>query len=419
MPLSPSRHVLENGLAIVAVENHTTPAVTLVAGVRAGAFDDPPGREGTAALVARILDRGTENRSAASIADDLDGRGASLAVGAGRHLTSLSATCLADDFEAVAAIVADVLTRPAFLDREIETRRAELVTAIRQDEDDPAARAVHALMEGLYGSHPYARRVSGTVASVEPLTRDDLSTFHARWFAPAATTIVVVGDLPAERATAALAGLLGAWTRDWPGLRPVPDAAGPSARRVYVQPMMTKAQADIAHGFVGLRRSDPSYYAAWVMNNALGQYGLGGRLGDVIRERHGMAYYVFSALEATLGAGPLVIRAGVAPANVERAIAAIDTELASVRQQGFTATEIAESKQYLSGSLPRQLETNLGIATFLLSADLFELGLDYHERVPALLAAVTDDQVNGFARRFLDPDRATIAVAGPWQGPAA
>jgi zinc protease len=181
---------------------------------------------------------------------------------------------------------------------------------------------------------------------------------------------------------------------------------------------MTKAQADIAHGFVGLRRSDPSYYAAWVMNNALGQYGLGGRLGDVIRERHGMAYYVFSALEATLGAGPLVIRAGVAPANVERAIAAIDTELASVRELGFTVTEIAESKQYLSGSLPRQLETNLGIATFLLSADLFELGLDYHERVPALLAAVTDDQVNGVARRFLDPDRATIAVAGPWQGPA-
>ncbi len=404
---------------IITVENHTSPAVSLVAGVRAGTFDDPPAREGTAALVARVLDRGTESRSAASIADELDGRGASLTIGAGGHLTSLSATCLSDDFDAVASIAADVLTHPAFIDREVDTRRAELVTAIRQEEDDPAARAVHALMEGVYGSHPYARRGLGTVASVEQLTRGDLTTFHARWFAPGAATVVIVGDVAVERVRATLAGVFDGWAKDWPGPRPVPDAARPSERHVYVQPMMTKAQADIAYGFVGLRRSDPSYYAAWVMNNALGQYGLGGRLGDVIRERHGMAYYVFSAIDATLGPGPLVIRAGVAPANVERAIALIDTELTSIRLQGFTAAEIAESKQYLSGSLPRQLETNAGIASFLLSADLFGLGLDHDARLPALVAAVADEEVNDLVRQVLDPVRATIAVAGPWQGPAA
>jgi zinc protease len=132
-----------------------------------------------------------------------------------------------------------------------------------------------------------------------------------------------------------------------------------------------------------------------------------------------MAYYVLSALDATVGPGPLAIRAGVAPSNVERTVALIDAELAAIRRQGFTATELADSKQYLSGSLPRQLETNAAIASFLLSADLFDLGLDFDVRLPALVSAVTDEQVHEAARRLLDPTRAAVSVAGPWEGPPA
>jgi zinc protease len=419
MPLSPVRHVLDNGLRLITVENRTMPAVCLLAGVRAGAFDDHPGLEGTAALAARVLDRGTDMRSAAAIADDLDGRGASLGVGAGRHMTTLSAVCLSQDFDAVASIVADVLLHPAFDAREVETRRAELVTTIRQEEDDPTSRAVTGLAELLYGSHPYARRSHGTVESIERVTRDELIEHHRRSFVPPATTVIVVGDVEPLRVNMTLGDAFGAWSQPWPGLRSVPDVVGPRERQLRVQPMMAKAQADIAYGFVGLRRTDPAYYAALVMNNALGQYGLGGRLGDVIREREGMAYYVLSALDATVGPGPLAIRAGVAPSNVERTVALIDAELAAIRRQGFTATELADSKQYLSGSLPRQLETNAAIASFLLSADLFDLGLDFDVRLPALVSAVTDEQVHEAARRLLDPTRAAVSVAGPWEGPPA
>jgi zinc protease len=130
-----------------------------------------------------------------------------------------------------------------------------------------------------------------------------------------------------------------------------------------------------------------------------------------------MAYYVFSSLDASLGAGPFSIRAGVSADNVERAIASIDTELAAVIANGFTAQEIDESKSYLVGSLPRQLETNAAIAAYLLNADFFGLGLDYDERVPGLVQAVTIASANEAARRLLDPSRATIAVAGPWSQP--
>jgi zinc protease len=181
---------------------------------------------------------------------------------------------------------------------------------------------------------------------------------------------------------------------------------------------MNKAQADVVYGLIGIRRSDRDYTACSVMNNALGQYAIGGRLGDSIRERQGMAYYVFSSLDATFGPGPFSIRAGVSSANVERTIASIDTELTMLLDKGFTEQEIDESKSYMIGSIPRQLETNAAIASFLLTVETFGLGLDYDERLPGLIGAVTKDAADAAARRLLDPARAVVAVAGPWAPPS-
>jgi zinc protease len=177
--------------------------------------------------------------------------------------------------------------------------------------------------------------------------------------------------------------------------------------------MPDKAQADVVYGFIGVRRLDPRYLAASVMNNALGQYALGGRLGDSIRERQGMAYYVFSSIDGGLGPGPLMVRAGVSAENVERTIASIDHELSAIVSEGFTEQEIAESRQYMVGALPRQLETHAGITGFLMNAELFALGLDYDRRLPDLIRNVTYEAAMEAARELLHPDRATIAVAGP------
>jgi len=419
MALNPTRRVLDNGITVIAKANHTTPAVSLVVGVRTGAYADAADREGTAALCARVLDRGTVTRPADVIADDLDGRGASLSVLAGRHQMAISATCLSDDFDSVLTLAADIARHPAFADDEVTTRRADLITSIRQDEDNPAPMAVDAFTKALYGGHPYARKVRGTVSSVESIRRQDLVRFYQKGFQPSAITVVVVGDIAEDAAVAAIAKVFGDWTSggDQPsGLSGVvvPDPVMPAERRLVTVPMMNKAQADLAYGFVGIRRSHPGYTTFSVMNNALGQYAIGGRLGDSIRERQGMAYYVFSSLDASLGAGPFTIRAGVSAENVERAIASIDAELAAVLQSGFTAQEVDESKSYLVGSLPRQLETNAAIASFLLTADFFGLGLDYDERLPGLIQSVTLEAANDAARQLLDPSRATIAVAGPW-----
>jgi zinc protease len=419
--LDPTRRVLDNGVTVIVKANHTTPAVSLLVGVRAGAYSDPADREGVAALCARVLDRGTVTRPADVIADDLDGRGASLSVVTGRHQMAISATCLSDDFDAVLALAADIARHPAFPDAEVTTRRADLITSIRQDEDNPAPMAVDAFARALYGSHPYARKVRGSAATVESIRRQDLVRFYQKGFLPHAVTVVVVGDVEEDAAIAAIGKCFGDWTGDKAAdvAVTVPDAVAPGARQLVTVPMMNKAQADLAYGFVGIRRADPDYAAYSVMNNALGQYAIGGRLGDSIRERQGMAYYVFSSLDASLGAGPFSIRAGVSADNVERAIASIDAELAAVLSSGFTAQEIDESKSYLVGSLPRQLETNAAIASFLLNAEFFDLGLDYDVRLPGMIQSVTLEAANDAARRLLDPARATIAVAGPWNADGA
>ena len=420
MALAPVRRVLANGLTIIAARNRLIPAVSLAIGVNAGASADPDGATGTAALAARVLDKGTARYSAEAIADELDGRGASLSVGAGRQQIVVSATCLVDDLAAVLPVACEVARAPRFPESEVTTRRAELLTAIREAADDPGAVAVDALNAALYpNGHPQGRPVRGYAADVESLTRGHLEAFHRQAFAPSAATVVVVGDLDAEALVEAVSTQMADWTGSAMATAAPPTPSAIMARQVLVRAMPDKSQADVAYGFVGLSRLDDDYYPALVMNNALGQYALGGRLGDSIRERQGMAYYVFSSLDAGLVAGPLMVRAGVAAENVQRTIDSIDAELRAVLTEGFTSAEVDDTKKYLIGSLPRQLETNAGIAGFLLSAEMFGLGMDHDVRLPEQIARVTYEDVARVTRRLLDPARAVVVVAGPWTGPGA
>jgi zinc protease len=413
--LAPARATLDNGVTVIAKETRKTPAVAIHVGVRAGSICDPADAPGAGYLLSRVIDRGTANRSGEDIAEEIDSRGVSLMINVSRHLFSVVCTCLSKDFETILALLGDVLMAPTIPETELATRKGEVVTTIRQDDDNPAVRASEALMEMLYGQrHPYGRRTKGTIETVEAMTRDCLLQLHRERFAPSEVSVVVVGDVEVQRAIDASSSVFGGWRVPPPpaiGLPPVPP---PPERRRLVIPMMNKAQADIAYGFVTVKRTDPSYFTFWLLNVALGQYALGGRLGDNIRERQGMAYYVSSLLDASVLEGPLNIRAGVSPANVDRAVAAIDEELVRLRRDGLTAKELNESRQYLIGSMPRALEANAGIANFLQTAEFFGLGLDYDRRLPDLLSAVTLDGVHA-AAQVLDPSRATLVIAGPYE----
>jgi zinc protease len=411
--LSPVRRVLPNGAVVIAQETAFSPAVTLSLAFRAGSLYEPDALAGLAWLFGRVIDRGTAARSADAIADGLDDRGVALRVSINRHLATLTCTCLSEDFGDVLDVLADVARNPVFPPAEIEKRRAELFTAIRQDQDNPGVRAAQALQALLYGEeHPYGRPAKGTIATVERFTRDDLIAHHAARFAPSTLSAVVVGDVRSADATERIEAAFDGWQATPSGERAVPPVRGAGGTRIAIE-MPDKPQSDIAYGFTSISRFDPAYCAHWMMNTILGQFGLGGRLAENIRERQGMAYYAFSSFDPSVGPGPLVIRAGVDPVNVARALEAIDAEVGALGREGATEREFAETRQFLIGSIPRMLENNASIAIFLQAAEFFGLGLDHDRRLPDLLRAVTRDEVNAAAASVLDPSRACAAVAGP------
>jgi zinc protease len=412
--LTPVRTPLANGAVISAKHAGLTRAVTISAALRAGSIYDPADRIGLAHLAGQLIDRGTVSLSSEAIAEELDSRGVALQKTVTRHHLTLVCTCLAEDFDRLLDLVAEIIAEPVFPEDEIARRRVEVITALRQDEDNPAVRAVERLMALLYGAdHPYGRPARGTNESVGLIDRQDLVAAHTTRVGPASLSLAIVGAIEEDRAIAAASRRFDRWRRDLAPVPSLPSVPRAGSRARVVIPMMNKAQADVAYGFTTVTRRDPDYYDCWVMNTILGQYGLGGRLGDNIRERQGMAYYAFSSFDANVLEGPLVIRAGVSPDHVEAAIAAIDDEIRRIVADGVTADELANAKRYLIGSLPRQLETQPGIASFLQGVEHFGLGTDYDRRLPDLIGGVTLTGVHAAAGRLLDPERATIVVAGP------
>jgi zinc protease len=417
--LAPLRTVLTNGVVVTTKETRKTPAVTISLALSAGTVCDPPDAPGTVHLLSRLIDRGARRHAADELAEALESRGVSLTINVNRHQFSLVCTCLSADFDAVLDVLGEIVLEPTVPESELSVRRGEVLTAIAQDEDSPYVKALHELMALLYGGdHPYGRPAKGTVSSVETITSDRLRALHRERFVPPALSVVIVGDVRPDAAVAAATRAFSGWTAPTPGVVPLASPPRATSRRRRVVPMMNKSQADIAYGLVSITRSDPTYYASLLMNNILGQYALGGRLGDSIRERQGMAYYVSSAFDASVIEGPLLIRAGVSPANVDRAIGSIDEELNRMRADGVTERELTESRQYLIGSMPRALETNAGIASFLQNAEFFGLGLEYDVRLRDYLSAVSRDDIHAAAQRLLDPSRAAVVITGPYDDPA-
>jgi zinc protease len=412
--LSPTRTVLDNGLVILIQANNTTPVVALNATFYAGSLNDPPDLPGLANLTRRTMDRGTERRSASDIAEALDDRGVSLRLAASRHTFTLSCVCLTEDFEGTLALLADVVRNPVFPEEEIEKRRLEAITSLREKQDDPSIVAVDMVREMLYGpAHPYGRSVKGTVDGLEALRREHLVAFHSRLLVPSMFRLAIVGDVRSGPALTSAARVFEDWRGPTVEEEPVLPPPSGHVRSVRTRVMPGKSQTDIACGFTSIRRLDPRYYAYRMMNNVLGQFGLGGRLADNIREQQGMAYYAYSTLEATVAEGPLLIRAGVDPHNVERALEAIDAEVRALGTEGPTVAELEDTRTSLVGSIPRMLETNEGTAEFLQHAEQFGLGLDYDRLLPCMLRRVTMQDVCEAARDLLDPRRAAVAVAGP------
>lgn len=411
---STTRHTLANGLTALILRNPSAPTVSVRGEVRVGATHETAEQSGIAVFTGAALIRGAGPRSFQEIVAETEERGCSVNAGGGQHSSGFGGKALAEDLPLILEILADMLTRPTFPPHEVEKLRGQFLMSLRESEQETGTQASRATRTMLYpAEHPFSRLSSGSTETVQAISRDQIAAFHTRYH-PSLTTIAVVGDVEPAAVIAELEHRFGGWRGNGTPapvtLPAVPPLSGTQRRDIA---MTGKVQSDLIWAVHGLSRSAPDYYAAMLANLILGQLGMGGRLGEHVREQQGMAYYCYSGMEADLGAGPWAAAAGVSPANVERAVAAILHEIAQFLRDGPTEQELDDARAYLTGSLVLGLETSDGIAGTLLAIERYGLGLDYIDRYPAIINGVSHAQIVAAARRYLSTERYVLAVAGP------
>ena len=409
-----SRAVLDNGLVVVARENRAAKSIAIRLVLEAGAAFDPPGKEGTAALAGDLLDRGAGALTAEAIADYFDYLGVSFECGARRDTLEIGIRLLAQHLPGVLERLRILVAEPTFPDEELRREKGQVLTSIAERDQDTAAVAEMALAETIFPEgHPYRNPRLGTRASIESIERRDLAAFHRARIGPGGSVLSLAGDLDTRRAMDLVAGLFASWTGARVARSVIPEPPARTREIVVSRPIDGKTQADIGLGFPGIRRLSPDLPALLVLNNILGEFALGGRLGKSIRDRAGLAYYVYSRFTAGLGAGPLAVRGGVAPQNVRKAIALMRKTIEDLRRRGVTAAEMKDSKSALAASIPRRMETNPESASVLADAEFFGQGIDYPEKLPRLIREVTRMQVEDATERYLTLGRHVLVVAGP------
>ena len=409
-----TRLELSNGLVVLVYENDVSPSVVIGGYLWAGSLSEPPEQAGLSNFTAGMLMRGTETRSFRQINEALESVGAQLSFHSGVHTAGFGGKALAEDLDLLLDILADSLRHPTFPADEAETLRGQILTALKRRAYDTGQVARLTFDALLYPDHPYGRSVQGYEATVSTLARDHLADYYRTHYSPQGMVLTVVGAVSATVVLDKVQRALGNWRA--PAASPnrsIPPRVHLHELRRQMAPVQGKTQSDIVLGWPGLARNDPDYMKARLANTILGTFGMMGRLGDNVREEQGLAYYVYSQLEAGLGAGPWLAIAGVNPASIDRAIDGILHEVHRLRDEPLPPTDLADSQSYLTGSMPLRLETNEGIASTVLDMERYNLGFDYLLHFAGLVNAVTVDDIQDMARMYLNPDAYALAIAGP------
>lgn len=410
---------LPNGLTVLTRSNFSSQSVVISGYLPAGSVFDPEDRLGLAYFTAVSLMRGTAERSFQDIYNCLEDVGASLSIGAGMHTASFGGRSLTEDLPLLLGLLSDALRQPTFPEVYVERLRSQMLAAIAIREEDTGDMASITFDQLLFAGHPYAHPEDGYRETVQRISRDDLRAFHRTHYGPRGMVLAVVGAVEPQQVFDLAEKAFGGWQNpaqvDAPRLPPLRPLTETVRKHVFIP---GKSQTNLVMGTFGPKRTSEDHLVASIGNNIFGQFGMMGRIGDVVREQSGLAYHASASLNAWIDAGSWEVSAGVNPANLEKTIALIKDEIRRLISEPVSQEELEDSQSHYIGRLPLSLESNAGVAAALLKMHRFNLGLDYYKRFPALVSQITAEQVLEVARRYLDPEKLVIVSAGPETTPA-
>ncbi len=405
------RVVSPGGIEAWLVHEPSIPIVALEAVWRdAGEKIVPEAQAGLAPLLSALMTEGAGDLDAQAFAAALQGSGIGLSFGADRDHYSMSLRTLSAEAGKAFDLAALALSKPRIDGESLARLKRSTAVALIREQEQPNTIATRRLYATAFPDHPYGRPPRGTPESVQALTREDLLAFKERELTRDRLVVGVVGDIKAEQLGPALDRIFGGLTATGSKREVVERAPAGETKPIVIERDIPQSVMQFLS--TGVRRDDPDYYAAYVMNYILGGGGFNSRLTVEVREKRGLAYSVYSYLIPLRETG--VWQGGVGTKNEQagESLKVIIGELERIRSEGVTAEELANAKTFLNGSFPLQLSSNAAIAGTLVSMQLHDLGLDFLDRRAGYIDAVTLEDVRRVARRLLDPAHLLVVVVG-------
>lgn len=406
-----TRTTLPNGLRLLVAENHNAPLVSLRALVRSGADHDTVQSAGLASITADLLDEGAGSRDAIQLAEDIGMLGAAMMTGAEWDASYISLDVLARTAEPALEIFSDITARATLPEEGLERVRAERLNEILQQRNEPSAIAGKRFANLLYGTGTYGNSVTGNAESVGRITVDDVRRFYARHYLPNNSSVVISGDIEPARAVELATAALSSWPRGEEPPRPSIAPRPIESSRIYVVDRPQAVQSEIRVGHLGVPRTCEDYFPLSVMNAIFGGV-FNSRINMNLREKHGYTYGARSQFAFRRHAGPFVIGAPVRNEVTRESVSEILSELRRVRTGDIETRELDDTKNYLIGSFPSTVQTASDVAGRLMDIELYGLNDDYFDHYRENIAAVTKEDVERVAQKYLDPDRVLIVVVG-------
>jgi zinc protease len=412
----PTRMRLPNGLTVMYVRQAELPVVSAVLVTRgAGSSDEPADAPGLASFTASMLDEGAAGMDALQLADALDLLGASLSTGSAADAAQANLYVLRQNFPAALRLMANVVVRPDFPEREVNRLRDERLTALARAKDEATTIANNAFASLVYGAqHPYGRYAN--TASTRGLNRGRVQAFHASRYRPESSTLILVGDVDPAAMQPMVAEAFGAWRGQGAagtiGEPPAPPSIGSTV--VYLIDKPGAAQSEIRIGHPGVPRSSPDYFPLLVMNTMLGGT-FTSRLNTNLRETHGWSYGARSTFQMLRGAGPFTAQAGVQTNATDSALVEFFKEINRIRTEAVTPQELDKIKNFVALRLPDQLETTQDISFQLANLETYGLDASFYDDYVQRIMAVTADDLRRVANQYVRPDRSVVVVVGDRQ----
>ncbi|MBF2007595.1 MAG: insulinase family protein [Chlorogloeopsis fritschii C42_A2020_084] len=408
----PQQFTLPNNLRVLLLPDRSTPTVTLSGNIKAGAEFDPADKAGLASLVAENLMNGTKIRDVHTLANILDERGASLEFDTYREGVEIEGKSLAGDLPILLQILGDVVKNATFPAKELELSRQQALTDLKQELDDPAEVAQRIFIQTLYPqNHPL--HSFPTQKSLRQIRRQDVIDFKEKHYRPDKMVLTLVGDFAPAQVRSLIETEFGAWqvSGEAPKLQ-YPTVKTPD-KIIRVHPVLPgKTQAVTVLGNTGIKRQDPRYYAALILNQILGGDTLSSRLGTEIRDRQGLTYGIYSTFQTGKNVGIFLIEMQTAPEDTNRAIDSTRRLIAEIHQQGVSAEELETAKRNAIGNYNVSLANPEDLSSRILMNEVYGLDKEELRSFTSKIAAVTLEQVNRAARELLHPDKIVVVTAG-------